>query len=508
MSDQSVRAALRSTSSLVVIEAPAGCGKTHQGAEYAEELVGGMVKERLLVLTHTHSACSVFSHRTTGYNRKRMDVRTIDSFIGGIASAYHLGLGLPSDTATWVRQQGDDGHAQLAVRVSALLRSRPIIAASLAARHPFVICDEHQDSSGDQHAVVMAMLTQGARLRLFADPMQKIFKDTLLPGSSPAFNWAAITQQADAFEQLDTPHRWTDGCMQLGQWTLKAREILRAGGSIDLRSGLPPSIVVHIRENESPKYFGYQLTGDARREIDGYVKSQSSLLVLSRYNDTTRALRAHFDRRIALWEGHTRTALEKLVDSMRANTGNASAIAKALAAFLETVCKGFSSSAFGDRFQQEVTQGCTRQSHGRPASIQILARYLVIEPDHRGVEKVLSKLAEFIKTNGHFSDIKIDCHQEFWDAVHLGRFETVDLGLTEITHHRTFSRPKPHEKSISTIHKAKGLECERVLLLPCDAKTFPNKPDARCLLYVALTRAKSRLVLVVSRSNPSPLFII
>jgi UvrD/REP helicase N-terminal domain len=142
-----------------------------------------------------------------------MDVRTIDSFIGGIASAYHLGLGLPSDTATWVRQQGDDGHAQLAVRVSALLRSRPIIAASLAVRHPFVICDEHQDSSGDQHAVVMAMLTQGARLRLFADPMQKIFKDTLLPGSSPAFDWAAITQQADAFEQLDTPHRWTGGCL-------------------------------------------------------------------------------------------------------------------------------------------------------------------------------------------------------------------------------------------------------------------------------------------------------
>ena len=38
VSDESVREALRSDASLVVIEAPAGCGKTHQGADYAREL--------------------------------------------------------------------------------------------------------------------------------------------------------------------------------------------------------------------------------------------------------------------------------------------------------------------------------------------------------------------------------------------------------------------------------------------------------------------------------------
>jgi DNA helicase-2/ATP-dependent DNA helicase PcrA len=43
--------------------------------------------------------------------------------------------------------------------------------------------------------------------------------------------------------------------------------------------------------------------------------------------------------------------------------------------------------------------------------------------------------------------------------------------------------------------------------MPCDARTFPDKEDARCLLYVALSRAKRRLVLVVSRTAPSPLLI-
>ena len=92
--------------------------------------------------------------------------------------------------------------------------------------------------------------------------------------------------------------------------------------------------------------------------------------------------------------------------------------------------------------------------------------------------------------------------------VHLGDFETADVGLAEITHRRTYSRPKPPERAISIIHKAKGLECGSVIVMPCDDRTFPNKPDARCLLYVALSRAKSRLLLVVSRSNPSPLLEI
>ncbi len=44
--------------------------------------------------------------------------------------------------------------------------------------------------------------------------------------------------------------------------------------------------------------------------------------------------------------------------------------------------------------------------------------------------------------------------------------------------------------------------------MPCNKQTFPDKEDARGLLYVALSRARSRLMLVVSRDNPSPLFIM
>jgi DNA helicase-2/ATP-dependent DNA helicase PcrA len=137
-----------------------------------------------------------------------------------------------------------------------------------------------------------------------------------------------------------------------------------------------------------------------------------------------------------------------------------------------------------------------------------LAHFLVTEPNHRGVSKALRRVSDLAASDGQFSDVKIDLQKEFWDAVRLGEFDSVETALAEITNRRIYSRPKPPAKAISIIHKAKGLECESAIVMPCDAKTFPDKYDARCLLYVALSRAKSRLMFVVSQADPSPLLVI
>ena len=506
MSDDSVHAALRSDARLVLVEAPGGCGKTHQGADYAREIANAHGTGRPLIVTHTHAACSVFSDRTKG-SRTRAEIRTIDSVIGQIATAYHAGLGLPADTATWVRQQ-EDGYSELALKVATLLNRFPMIASSLAHRHPVVICDEHQDSSGDQHAVVMALMAQGARLRVFADPMQKIFRDKGGVGSCPPWEWDELKTKADAFEELDFPHRWVKGCPDLGKWTLAARNALKAGGKIDLRSGLPPSATIVFAENRAQRNLEYQLEQQNRRPVDAFEKKEVSLLILTRHNHTARSFRGFFNRRIPLWEGHTRSGLETLVDAVNAYQGDRAALAAAVVTFMSNIGKGFSPSAFGNTFEEEVRQGCIKSRKGKRGAIQDLARYLVAEADHRGVAKMLRRLSELKDNDADFADIEMDCHKEFWDAVRLGEFETVDAGLAEITHRRIYSRPKPPGKAISTIHKAKGLECDSVIVMPCDGKTFPDKPDARCLLYVALSRAKNRLLLVVSRANPSPLIAI
>lgn len=505
MSDETVHAALRSDAPLVVVEAPGGCGKTHQGAGYASEVAASR-NGRLLILTHTHAACSVFADRTKG-GGSRVEIRTVDSLIGHVATAYHAGLGLPADTMAWARQN-KDGYARIALKVAGLLKRYPMIAASLAQRYPVVICDEHQDCSGDQHAIGMALLSQGARLRIFADPMQRIYKEKALAGSSPACDWTMLTQQAQAFEQLDTPHRWNGACPDLGKWTLRVRDALKSGGKVDLRGGLPASVSVVFAENQARKNFEYQLSSADRRAIDVFEKAQSSLLILTHYNDTARSFRGFFNRRIPLWEGHTRSALEDLVEDVRGGQGNVPALAAAVVAFMNEIGKGFSPSAFGDRFEKEARDGCSAKSRGKPAVLQELARHLLAEPDHRGVAKILRHLAELKQSDSDFSDIEMDYHKEFWDAIRLGGFDNIDEGLVEITNRRTYARPKPPEKAISTVHKAKGLECGSVILMPCDARTFPDTFEARCLLYVALSRAKNCLLLVASRDMPSPLLAI
>ena len=183
MSDETVHSALRSDAPLVLIEAPAGCGKTHQGADYARELAASR-SDRLLILTHTHAACSVFAERTSG-SGTRVEIRTIDSLITHIAIPYHAEFGLPADVTAWARRT-TDGYGHVALRTAGLLKRHPMIAETLAMRYPTVICDEHQDCSGDQHALCMALLARGVRLRIFADPVQRIYRESALPGLHPS----------------------------------------------------------------------------------------------------------------------------------------------------------------------------------------------------------------------------------------------------------------------------------------------------------------------------------
>lgn len=102
--------------------------------------------------------------------------------------------------------------------------------------------------------------------------------------------------------------------------------------------------------------------------------------MLTRHNETARAIRAMFFRRLPIWEGHTRQGLDRLVDVLNGNEGDASAIASALVTFMEDVGKGFSPSAFGIRLIQEVRDGCTKSTSGKPALIQELARLLTANP--------------------------------------------------------------------------------------------------------------------------------
>lgn len=126
-----------------------------------------------------------------------------------------------------------------------------------------------------------------------------------------------------------------------------------------------------------------------------------------------------------------------------------------------------------------------------------------------GVAKCLQGPAKLTEDQtAGFEHIAFDNYSEFRDAILLGQFTDVEVGLKEIHRRRSFARPGPPERAISTIHKAKGLQCKNAIVLPCDGRRFDDTNYARCKLYVANSRARSSLTLVLSRRDPSPLFVL
>lgn len=506
MSDESVSEALRSTSALVVVEAPGGCGKTFQGARYARDMAPALGNGRLLILTHTNAACDVFAARTRGLDR-RVEIRTIDGLIGEIAGAYHKALGLPADVGAWTRREAD-GYAVLGAKTAALLVAHPMIAATLAHRYPVIVCDEHQDASADQHAIVMALHSAGGLLRIFADPMQQIFNSTQAEAAAAEQRWTDLKNAADRFEELDQPHRWANTQPALGAWILAARATLRDGGQIDLTGNLPAGLTVHYADNTAPVHGGFNVETNLRQPIYARANGASGLLVLTSQNATVAALRTFFGRRLPIWEGHVRDGLANLVSHTNANAGNPAKLAAGIVTFMRAVATGFSPTAFGNRFVAEAQNGCTANCTGKPLHLQSMARHIVDSPDHRGVSRALAHLRELVANEQAFAEVRVHHAREFAEAIQLSKFDEADEGFAEIARRRTHARPQLPRKAISTIHKAKGLEFENVMLLPCDAGNFSQTRSARAKLYVALSRATQNLMLVVSQVQPSPLFII
>jgi len=148
-----------------------------------------------------------------------------------------------------------------------------MIREALADRYPVVIADEHQDSSADQHAIIMGLQQAGSWTRIFGDPMQQIFGS----GSQAAVaanraRWDE-TKSAGTYGELRNPHRWKDGSPELGRWILQARGALKNGHQIDLTGRLPEGLTVLHAENLARTRAGYQLSGAHREPIDRIVNS-------------------------------------------------------------------------------------------------------------------------------------------------------------------------------------------------------------------------------------------
>jgi len=220
---------LHSDAPTAIVEAPAGRGKTHSAVDYAKQAAVGLKKGNVLLLSHTHAACSVFEARTREKSN-RISVNTIDSFCMQLVSPYAAALNLPVPLEKHVGSHpGGIPYDLLPEKAVELLTRAPSIALVVAACYPVIILDEHQDASVDQHKIMQILNhAGGSKLRIFGDPMQAIYGD-----GETIVDWASLWQAAHARHTLNTPHRWNDN-VALGEWILGSRTALKTGQQIQV----------------------------------------------------------------------------------------------------------------------------------------------------------------------------------------------------------------------------------------------------------------------------------
>jgi AAA domain len=194
-----VRVALRSDAPLVVVEAPAGCGKTFEAVASAIDLADCLRDhQEVLLLAHTNAAVAEFKRRARREGA-RVHATTLDAFALGLVAPYARALGLPSPLTPGTGA-GEVAFDQLAPKALELVRRAQSLTAALRAHYPVILLDEHQDARRDQHDLAVELGRSG-RVRIFGDPMQAIYDF----GDEALMPWDSITDDPRA--AVDHDHR-------------------------------------------------------------------------------------------------------------------------------------------------------------------------------------------------------------------------------------------------------------------------------------------------------------
>jgi len=205
----------------------------------------------------------------------------------------------------------------MAERTAAFLEHQPMVARALARQYPVIICDEHQDSSAHQHATVLAIHRCGSLLRIFGDPLQKIYGEKSNRAVQSIANAGRVKTKRRLGENSNARIDGKTRTANLAIGFSSARGSLQRGEPIDLGRDSQPHFSCSLVGTLDLRRTDYRLAPEQRRPIDKLVNASSQLLILGSQTNLVAALRGFWGRRIPIWEGHTREALAALVTRLR-----------------------------------------------------------------------------------------------------------------------------------------------------------------------------------------------
>lgn len=474
---------------LLLIEAPAGYGKTTEAVEAAEALAPSLPDGReVLFLTHTNGARDTFNRRIKG---RAAVMKTIHSLAAEIVELYSAPLELPRPLEPFRGNPSFDDMVTLAVQV---LRRRPEVALGLAIRHPVILVDEYQDCSLHQHELIQVIAAAApTRLRLFGDDLQAIFEFAGVP-----IDWADLSAVHPTV-QLVTPWRWRKQ-PEMGDFLVGARCALAAGEPIDLRK--PPSCIsVHRWSGPVPEPHQEGHAAECLSALRGCVSDGT--IVLTHHNRHALGLRRKLPGSGRYHEGADHEPARKILDQVVNAEGDARALVALLVTVMDTWGQGMT-KPYRDQAKEICTaEGVRTGTKRKILRFAELCKALYADPTAAQWLRCLRG----VLTGAHGIDgWRVLRGDPLYLLARLRPRVDDDPGalLHVEARARDAIRAAP-QNGFMTIHKAKGLEFETVALPYCAGSLFQDNLPSRRRMYVSISRAQSRIHFLVPNEDPTAL---
>jgi len=474
---------------LLLIEAPAGYGKTHEAVLAAQRIAPTLTEGRtVLFLTHTNGAREAFNHRLKG---GAAVMKTIHALAAELVELYSAPLGLPKPLDPFHGQPSFSNMITLAVKI---LQRRPEIALGLAVRHPVVLVDEYQDCDESQHQLVQLVADAApTRLRLFGDDLQAIFD---WDGTAVDFGSMVATHPTI---HLTTPWRWRKHDA-MREFVVEARRALAAGEPIDLTN--PPSCVTVQRwagQVPGPKQEGHAF--ECISALGACLDADT--VVLTHHNSHALGLRKKLPGRGGYHEGADHEPARILLDQVIEAEGEFQILVGLLVSAMEQWGQGMTKT-----YRDQVAEICTSEGVDVGTKKKIIpfsriCEQLFSEPT---VTQWLRCLRQVLNGGHGIEGWKVVRGDQIYLLARLRPRPDDNVGvlLHGEARARDAVRTAPR-KGFMVIHKAKGLEFDAVALPYCAGALFKNDLPSRRRMYVAISRPQRQLHFLIPADDPTPL---
>lgn len=457
----------------VLVEAHAGCGKTHTIATCVS-----LVQGRSLILTHTHAGVASIRAKLEkqGVDSSKYKVSTIDSYVQKYVLAFYMGNDIP--------QQNDSSYyAFILAQAVQIFKTTPV-RAIIKNSYTSLFVDEYQDCTKLQHKVIM-QLAGILKIYLFGDSLQGIFNFS----NNPTVSFD--TDIPEGFLRhgfiLKEPYRWKEVNENLGHDIEKIRNELELGKDIDLYQ-YPSIRFIKVNDRELARY--------PKNEVHELITQNGELLFITphSYNIEVRlGFASKYRMRVSVLEANTEKDFFILAQSLDTVVSNKQIIS--MTKVLETIFK----SSIGEWINLQNGQIIRKRS-------------LADQKYSRSVKEIHSQLLNDFSLNNLKCFLiegsklpRVKCYRK---ALFADLIKSLDLAMSErfsiyeamcqVRNKKAVLGRTIKGRYIGTTLLTKGLEFKTVVIL--DAQDFKDPKN----FYVAISRAQENLIIFSSKTVLHP----